>query len=115
MESRRSRGDPFRQQERQNHQRDREEQRCDSERAMSTHTRLHESDLITLRRVVIRREPSLVGVVESLQHRSLTDGERERLREVLVDEFMEAGIGENDEPNAQGLAIEDLIDKVNHL
>lgn len=40
-----------------------------------------------------------------------TDDEFIELRELCMDLFAAAGLKENDEPNATGLLIEDLVDK----
>jgi hypothetical protein len=45
---------------------------------------------------------------------SITDDERERLRELLADEFVTHGLGLYSEPNRYGLCLEDLIDKLGH-
>jgi hypothetical protein len=40
----------------------------------------------------------------------LTTEEREALRELVADEFAEAGLQQNDEPTGHGLALESVID-----
>lgn len=68
-----------------------------------------------LSEVLWKREPSLVGVVASLQDIQLTADQREELRQVVTDELMETGLRHDDEPNERGLLLEELIDRLGHL
>jgi hypothetical protein len=68
-----------------------------------------------LSEVLWKRDPSLVGVVASLQDIQLTADQREELRQMVTDELMETGLRDDDEPNERGLLLEDLIDRLGHL
>jgi hypothetical protein len=71
-----------------------------------------EADL--LRELVSRRSPSTLTLVDALATRGLTHDEREELRHVVMDDFLEQGLGEDDEPNAYGHRMERLIDALGH-
>jgi hypothetical protein len=62
--------------------------------------------------IASRRAPDLVSIVETIGTRPLSLNDREALRETIADELVEAGLGEDDEPNLYGLALETLIDKL---
>jgi hypothetical protein len=53
----------------------------------------------------------MMSLVASSRHVELTDEQRDELREMLTDEFIETGLREDDEPNERGLLLEELIDK----
>jgi hypothetical protein len=57
----------------------------------------------------------MIGIVASFQSAELTNDQREELRQILTDELMETGLGDDDEPNERGLLLEELIDKLGHL
>jgi hypothetical protein len=52
-----------------------------------------------LRRIILRRQPLLLDIVDSLGESPLTEESREEIREVLVEELCESGLREDDEPN----------------
>jgi hypothetical protein len=56
----------------------------------------------------------MIGIV-AFQSAVLTNDQREELRQILTDELMETGLGDDDEPNERGLLLEELIDKLGHL
>ena len=59
--------------------------------------------------VLEARAPGLLVHLDIVGRRILTQEEREALREVLSDEFVESGLGLEDEPNERGLLIEEAI------
>ncbi len=67
-----------------------------------------------LSEVIWKHRPELIGVLGSLQDVKLTEDQREDLREVLTVEFAETGLSADDEPNARGLLLEDLIDRLGY-
>jgi hypothetical protein len=68
-----------------------------------------------LSEVLWKRDPSMIGIVASFQSAELTNDQREELRQILTDELMDTGLGDDDEPNERGLLLEELIDKLGHL
>lgn len=68
-----------------------------------------------LSEVIWKRRPELIGVLGSLQDVQLTEYQREELRQAVTDEFTETGLRDDDEPNARGLLLEELIDRLGHL
>ena len=71
---------------------------------------LASGNLALLQSVVERREPALVTLIDDLGQRSLVDSDREALRHVVLSEFLDRGLGADDEPTPYGLELEDLID-----
>lgn len=65
-----------------------------------------------LSEVIRKRRPDLIGVLASIQPVQLTEYHREELRQLLTDEFTETGLRDDDEPNARGLLLEELIDRL---
>jgi len=61
--------------------------------------------------VLKRRDPDLADLVERHSPSELTVAQRQAIQLVIADEFIETGLQEDDEPNARGLALEDLIDR----
>lgn len=57
----------------------------------------------------------MIGVLGSLQEVQLTEYQREELRQAVTDELTETGLRDDDEPNARGLLLEELIDRLGHL
>jgi len=74
---------------------------------------LRETDL--MKEVVLKHNPSLLPILNSLGQVQLTFEQRESLREAISDEFIETGIKGNDEPNERGLLLERLIDRLGHF
>jgi hypothetical protein len=68
-----------------------------------------------LSEVIWKHRPDLIGVLGSLQDVQLTEYQRDELRQVVTDEFTETGLRDDDEPNARGLLLEELIDRLGHL
>jgi hypothetical protein len=67
-----------------------------------------------LREVVSSRSPPSLWLLDALLERPLTHDEREELRHIVMDDFLERGLGEDDEPNAYGHQMERLIDVLGH-
>jgi hypothetical protein len=67
-----------------------------------------------LSEVLWKRDPSMIGIV-AFQSAVLTNDQREELRQILTDELIDTGLGDDDEPNERGLLLEELIDKLGHL
>lgn len=74
--------------------------------------RLNAHQLALLRQIVVRRRPALASLVDHLGERPLSQDEREEIREVLLEELLETGLLDDDEPNARGIEIDDLIGKL---
>lgn len=70
--------------------------------------RLHD----LLREVLLKHQPSMVPLLSSGGELSLNPDQREPLRRSLGKELCESGLMPDDEPNARGLALEELIDLV---
>ena len=85
------------------------------ENQVSASRRLSLSDLDLLRSVIERTNPALTQLVKTLPEISLSPAEIEEIREVLAAELSQRGLDDQDEPNAYGLQMEDLIDKVGDL
>ena len=73
----------------------------------------HERDL--LRSTILKRRPDLLGLVESLGKAPLAADQRESLRHVLLEEFLERGLAGRDEPNDLGRRLDDLIGHLAHF
>jgi hypothetical protein len=67
------------------------------------------ADKELLMEVVCRHAPALAGVVDLVGKATLTDEQREELREVLVDELFSTGLKPDGEPNERGLRLDDII------
>jgi len=65
-----------------------------------------------LHEVILKRRKTLLPVMDSLGIIKLSEEFREELREAVAEEFCEAGLNENDEPNKRGLLLEELIDSL---
>jgi hypothetical protein len=64
-----------------------------------------------LRRILEKRQPSLVPLIEN--PKSMRDHDRRAIVEVLAFELAERGLGEDSEPNDYGIQVEHLMDLVN--
>jgi hypothetical protein len=65
-----------------------------------------------LSEVVSKRCPHLASLLATLEDVELTDSQRDELWDAVADEFAEAGLKEDDEPNERGLILEDLIGRL---
>ena len=72
-------------------------------------------ELTLLRSIVGSRRPDLLPIVDLIGSIPLSTEQREHLRRTVSEEFIQTGTGANDEPNAQGLLLEDLIDSLGHV
>jgi hypothetical protein len=81
-------------------------------RSVFLRRRLPDAAAGLLKEVTAKRRPELLQSLSSLPEVSLSETISDILREMLLDEFMETGRKPDDEPNARGLEIEDLIDKL---
>jgi len=68
-----------------------------------------------LNEAVTKHSPHLSDLLAAVQDLRLTDSQRDELRQAVTDELCETGFRADDEPNARGLLLEDLIDQLGHL
>jgi len=68
-----------------------------------------------LKEVLLKHNPSLLTIMDSIGVVPITDEKREELRGVISEELLETGLGKDDEPNEHGLLLEHLIDILGHL
>lgn len=71
-------------------------------------------DLELLREAVWRHKPALMIVADLVGKVTLTDEQREDLREALVDELLPTGLRPDGEPNERGRRLDDIIGKLMH-
>lgn len=62
--------------------------------------------------VVTKHVPELHPVLEEVGIQGLNADQRSALREAITSEFIQTGLKPDDEPNARGLALEELVDKI---
>lgn len=72
-------------------------------------------DLPLLIEVISKQQPELIPLLDILGWRLLDNNERDSLREAVLDEFVETGLREDDEPNSRGLQLESLIELLGQL
>lgn len=77
--------------------------------------RLHPQLAKLLSEVVKKRSPHLMGLLTIAQDVRLNESQRDELRQAITDELCDTGFREDDEPNARGLLLEDLIDRLGSL
>ncbi len=63
-----------------------------------------------LREVLTTHQPSMLAALSSSGELSLNSEQREALFDSLAQEFCARGLMPDDEPNARGLALEELMD-----
>jgi hypothetical protein len=68
-----------------------------------------------LRETLMNRAPDFLNLFDSPEGVRLSTNQRDELRQIVTDEFCATGLRENDEPNARGLVLEDIIDRLGHL
>ena len=61
--------------------------------------RLSRTEADLLREVVSRRSPTSLPLLDALADRRLSEDEREELRHIVMDDFVERGLRDDDEPN----------------
>ena len=72
-------------------------------------------ELVALREVISRRRPELLPILEPIEKGDrLREADRELLREVIAEEFVETGLDPDDEPTSRGLMLEGIIDWLGH-
>jgi hypothetical protein len=71
---------------------------------------MNNANIDLLYAVVMRRKSEYADLLNQLGIIPLSDKQRELLRDVISDEFIEYGLREDDEPNEKGLELELLID-----
>jgi hypothetical protein len=75
--------------------------------------RLDDQQQRLVREVMLKYHPDLLPTMDAEGYLRLTDTQAHQLFRALSDEFCVTGLREDSEPNQRGLALEDLIDKVN--
>lgn len=73
------------------------------------HPRGREAKLLLIE-IVSRRAPGALRKAHQVGAGALSDENREMLREIVVDELIESGLGADNEPNARGHLLEAIID-----
>lgn len=66
-----------------------------------------------LREVVAARSPALMHALDSST--KLSGEDRESMRQALAAELAATGLAEDDEPNARGKLLEEIINRLGHL
>ncbi len=80
---------------------------------MDSGTALGAQEMDLLQEVVARRAPQMLSSLEVIGRRLLTEEEREALRLVVLDEYLEAGLRRDSyEPNSYGLRLSELIERL---
>jgi len=75
---------------------------------------LEEDDYLLLRDVIAQQAPALRTLVARIMP-SLTDEQREGLRQAVAAELGETGFGPDDAITERGKSLEGLIDRLGHL
>jgi len=75
---------------------------------------LKAQDIDTIRRVVQKQNPSIVGLVDRLGKIPVTGDEIEELRHAIADELLAIGFPDDPTVHDQAMILEELIDKVGH-
>lgn len=68
-----------------------------------------------LRETLLNRAPEFLSLLDSPEDVRLSADQRDELRQIVTDEFCATGLREDDEPNARGLVLENIIDRLGHL
>jgi hypothetical protein len=68
-----------------------------------------------LRETLLSRAPGFLSLLDSPEDVRLSADQRDELRQIVTDEFCATGLGEDDEPNARGLILENIIDHLGRL
>ncbi|MBL8862217.1 MAG: hypothetical protein JNK02_09405 [Planctomycetes bacterium] len=66
-----------------------------------------------LREVLEKRAPELMPVLREGSEVVIRQNQKRDIQELIGDELAETGLGDNQEPNVRGLALETLIDVFN--
>jgi hypothetical protein len=75
---------------------------------------LSPSMMTLLRTTVQHHVPELYSLVNTVGKTPLDKTDREALRQVVLSEFLNAGLDSDDEPTSYGLELEELIDALGH-
>jgi hypothetical protein len=71
--------------------------------------------MMTLLRTTVQRHvPELHPLLDTIGKTPLNETDREALRQVILSEFLNAGLDGDDEPTSYGLELEELIDALGH-
>ena len=62
-----------------------------------------------LREVVAKHRPELLPLADKVGVEILTEEQLEMLSEVVLQEFLEVGLQEDDEPNPRGIMLDDVM------
>lgn len=62
-----------------------------------------------LREVVAKRRPELLPLANKVGVEVLTEEQLETLSDVVLQEFLEEGLQEDDEPNPRGIVLDDVM------
>jgi hypothetical protein len=76
---------------------------------------LIEEERLLLKHCLKEHAPDLLKKLDLLDSRTLDSTVINDLRSAVMDEFVERGLQPNDEPNAYGLRLEDLNEKIADL
>lgn len=68
-----------------------------------------------MREALLNRAPDFLNLLDSPEDVRLSADQRDELRQIVTDEFCATGLREDDEPNARGLILEDIIDRLGRL
>ena len=72
-------------------------------------------NMMTLLRTTVQRYVSeLHPLLDTVGKTPLNETDREALRQVILSEFLNAGLDDDDEPTSYGLELEELIDALGH-
>jgi len=69
----------------------------------------HKEMIQVLREVVAKRRPELVPLADRVGVEVLTEEQLDALSDVVLQEFLGEGLQEDDEPNAYGIRLDDLL------
>lgn len=71
--------------------------------------------MMTLLRLTVQHHiPELLPLVDTVGRTPLSETDREALRNIVLSEFLSAGVGSDDTPTSYGLELEDPIDALGH-
>ncbi len=74
---------------------------------------LSRSESTLLLEVVAKRRPELLALAAAAAEGRLNLHERKKLIDVVAAELLATGFAGDDEPNRRGLALENLLDRIN--
>ncbi len=74
--------------------------------------RLSQQETKLLQEILANRRPDLAWLLHNEASQAMAQTDLEAMRETLVAELCETGLGPGDEPNERGLLIETLIGKL---